>query len=70
MLAQYKDPSGNTTSLTYGVDAALVKDSTGVYHVDVDADEVGWWHYRVYSTGTGQAAAAPQRFFVNASALP
>lgn len=70
VLAQYRDPSSNTASLTYGVDAALVKDSTGVYHVDIDADEVGWWHYRFYSTGSGQAASAPVAFYVAASSFP
>jgi len=51
-----RDPSNNITSYVYGTDAELVKDSTGNYHVDVDADEVGTWYYRFYSTGTGQAA--------------
>jgi hypothetical protein len=56
VLFKVKDPSGNITSYTYVTDAELVKDSTGNYHVDVDADEVGKWYYRFYSTGTGQAA--------------
>ncbi len=56
VFAQYRDPSGNVVALTYGADAALVRDSTGVYHVDVDADEAGTWYYRFHSTGTGQAA--------------
>ena len=50
------DPSGNTDSYQYGVDAELVRSSTGVYYVNVDADEVGVWYYRFYSTGAGQAA--------------
>lgn len=54
---QFKDPSDNATTYTYGVDAELVKSSTGVYYVDVDADEEGTWTYRLYSTGTGQGAA-------------
>lgn len=65
---QYKDPSGNTTSLLYGTDAALVKDSTGNYHADVDADEAGKWYYRFYSTGSGQAADE-DTFTVQASAF-
>ena len=56
VLFKVKDPSGNITTYTYLTDAELVKDSTGNYHVDVDADEVGTWYYRYYSTGTGQAA--------------
>jgi hypothetical protein len=50
------DPSGNTTTYTYGVDAQLVQSATGIYYVAVDADEAGIWWYRYYSTGTGQAA--------------
>lgn len=50
------DPGGTSTTYIYSTDPELVKDSTGVYHVDVDADEVGQFHYRFYSTGAGQAA--------------
>lgn len=57
VFAEILDPSGNEDEYEYGVDAELVKSATGVYYVDVDADEVGWWSYRVYSTGSGQAAA-------------
>jgi len=56
VIAKYKDPSGNVTSLTYGVDGTLVKASTGNYYTDINADETGRWYYRFYSTGTGQAA--------------
>jgi hypothetical protein len=51
----HTDPSGNATTLTYGVDAALVKDDVGKYHVDISVDEAGTWLYNWYSTGTGQA---------------
>jgi hypothetical protein len=54
---QYKTPRGETTTLHYGVDVALVKDSTGTYHVDVDVTESGKWWVRFYSTGTNQAAS-------------
>lgn len=64
----YKDPSGNVTTLEYLVDAAVVKDSTGVYHVDVDADESGDWWYRFHSTGTGKAAGE-KRFRVETSSV-
>lgn len=53
---KFTDPSNNTASYTYGVDAELVKDSTGVYHVDIDCDESGEWRWKFYSTGNGQAA--------------
>lgn len=51
-----KNPVGITTTYTYGVDTQLVKDATGKYHVDVNANLVGAWFYRFYSDGTGQAA--------------
>lgn len=56
VFVQVNDPSGNTDSYQYGVDVELVKSATGIYYVDVDCDEEGWWDYRVYSTGAGQAA--------------
>jgi len=51
----HRDPSLNVTHLVYGVDA-IVKETTGVYYFDIDADEAGVWYYRWWSTGTGQAA--------------
>lgn len=56
VLFKFQNPAGTETSYTYGVDAELVKDSTGNYHVDINANAVGTWYYRFYSTGTGQAA--------------
>lgn len=56
VFVEYRSPSGVETTLEYGTDAALVKDDTGDYHVDIDADEGGDWYGRWYSTGNGQAA--------------
>ena len=69
VFAAYGDPSGNTTTLEYGVDVALVRDSTGNYHVDIDADEAGRWYYRFYSTGTGQASSENGAFGVLENAV-
>lgn len=53
----YSRALGVTTTLTYGVDAALVKISTGNYYVDVNTREsAGQFDWYFYSTGTGQAA--------------
>lgn len=49
-------PDGTTTTYTYGGSPAVVKDSTGNYHVDASADQTGRWLYTWISTGTGQAA--------------
>ncbi len=51
-----KDPEGTQTNYTYGIGGVIVKDSTGNYHANVDANHVGTWHYRFYSTGTGKAS--------------
>lgn len=48
-------PSGTTTTYAYNP-GTIVKDGTGLYHLDVSADEVGRWYYTWISTGTGQAA--------------
>lgn len=66
VFAKYRDPSGNVDTLEYGVDAELVKDSTGNYHVDIPADEAGWFIYYFYSTGTGAAASLTDKFHVDA----
>lgn len=55
--AQVYSPSEIITTYTYGTDVAVVRDSTGHYHLDVDANAEGVWRYRWYATGTGQAAA-------------
>lgn len=70
IFAKYKDPAGTVTTYTYSVDAELVKDSAGIYHVDIDADEAGMWYYRFYSTGSGQASSTIASFVVFPSDLP
>lgn len=47
-----KDPSGTITTYVYGTDAELVKESTGVYYVDVVTDEEREWRFRFEGTGT------------------
>ena len=49
-------PGIATVTYTYGVDAEVVKDSTGNYHADLNASVAGTWYYRWFSTGEGQAA--------------
>jgi hypothetical protein len=41
---KYKGPTDlTTTSLTYGTDAELIRDSVGNYHCNVLVDEAGIW---------------------------
>ena len=46
-----------STATTYTYPATIIKDSTGVYHVDVTPTTEGIWDYRWVGTGTVQAAA-------------
>lgn len=57
-----RQPCGDDVTYTYGTDAALVKDSTGNFHIDVTPDGPGRWHFRWLATGSG--AAATEDFFV------
>jgi hypothetical protein len=56
VTAVVRSPVGTTTTYLFGIDVELVKDSTGVYHVDIDANAGGRWIYRFAGTGTAQAA--------------
>jgi len=51
-------PSGaDPIDYVYGTDAEIIKESTGTYVAYVDADAAGFWRYRWWATGDGQAAA-------------
>jgi len=50
LVFNIKDPSGNITSYTYGVDVAVIKSAVGRYYLDVTTDEAGQWHYSYQST--------------------
>ena len=65
---KFTTPAGVVTTYTYGVDGALIKDSTGNYHVDLSAGEAGPWFYRWENTGAGQAAQEGE-FVVEPSAV-
>lgn len=56
VMLTFVEPGVAAVTYTFGVDADLVRDSAGHYHVDLDADTAGRWRYRWFSTGTGQAA--------------
>jgi hypothetical protein len=51
-----KNPSGITTTWTYGPDLELEKESTGHYKAQVNANQQGSWSYRFESTGPYQGA--------------
>ena len=68
VIFKLKNPAGTVTSFTYGVDADLVRDSLGKYHIDVAVDRVGIWHYRFEGTGTAKAASE-SKFSIKQSAF-
>ena len=53
-----REPGSNVTTYQYGVDADVVKDDTGEYHIDLPLSIAGIWAVRGYSTGSVQAATA------------
>ena len=53
-----RDPGSNVTTYQYGVDAEVVKDDSGEYHIDLSLSVAGIWAVRGYSTGSVQAATA------------
>ena len=65
----YDANGGTETALTYPADAAVVRDSTGAYHCDIDTTAAGGiYKYRWWSTGSGQASGRGQ-FIVEPSEL-
>lgn len=51
-----RTPAGAVTTYTYGVGGTVVKEMVGQYFANVDANQAGFWFYRWWSTGFGQAA--------------
>jgi len=64
--AKIRAPDGTITTYRYLTDTELVRDSTGVFHVDVVTTLGGTWAYRFISTGTAEAANEAE-FFVQFS---
>lgn len=57
-----KDPDGLITTYVYGVNAEVVKVSTGIYYIDVTVSKALTWFYRI--VGTGAVIAATEGTFV------
>ena len=60
-----RQPDGSLTTLTYGVDAAIAKVSTGVYRYDYNAATAGPVSYRWAGTSPAQAADQNSFFVVD-----
>ena len=57
VVFKVRSPAGTVTTYTYGTDAALVRQNTGDYYVDLVPTDSGRWHYRWVSSGAGKATA-------------
>jgi len=66
VIFKVMDPLGNITTSS---GAAVIKDSTGNYHVDILVATCGVWWYRVEGTGVATAAQEAQ-FDVRPSVFP
>lgn len=64
VVLKYKIQNGTATTLTYGVDAALVKDSTGVYHCYITPSTAGVYYYRWEASGTTSTGAVEGLFVI------
>lgn len=53
----FRAPTGTVTTYTNGVDSQLVKDSTGVYHVNLTCSSAGAWHCVFKGVGVVNQAA-------------
>jgi len=68
LLLKVKQPGGTATTYTYGVDAGLIRDAVGKYHLNLKLTLPGRWFYRWEATGAveaaseGELAALPSAF--------
>ena len=53
---KYETPAGLETTLVYGTDPALTKESTGKYMATVNLNASGTWDFRWETTGIYQGA--------------
>ena len=67
VIMRYRKPDGSRTTLTYGVDAEVIKESVGVYTVDLSIDQAGVWTYRWEGSGGAVTAADEETFTVKES---
>lgn len=51
-----EQPDGVETTYVYGTDPELIRDSAGIYHVEVLTDQQGTWVYRFVGTGAATGA--------------
>ena len=62
IIIRTKTTADVEASFTYGVDAEVIKSSTGIYYMDITTTAAGNYFYR--GVGTGTLVAAGESFFV------
>lgn len=64
VILKVKNPSGSTSTFTYGASGSSTVQqsgsSAGIYYADVSLSASGTWFFRFYSTGTNPAADETQ----------
>jgi hypothetical protein len=75
IVARVRDPLGAITVYTYGVDAALIRDATGKYRLDIEATKEGVWFWRfegkLSNKGAGESSftVADSKFYKTSGGL-
>ncbi len=62
-----KSPVGTVTTLVYGTDVAVVKETTGIYYVNQYCDRGGLWSWQCL--GTGPNGAEQNQFQIEQSVI-
>lgn len=68
VTCKVRPPSGSVSAYVYGTDAALGKESTGVYVLDLVTNATGEWFFRF--EGTGACVAVEESAFKVKTAFP
>lgn len=63
VVVYVKSPKGVATTYIFGTDAAVQKDATGQYHLDVTPTSAGAWAYRWEGTSPTNGNIAAESLF-------
>lgn len=57
VTAKVEDPAKTVNTYVYLTDPEVVRETTGVYYIDVNLNQGGIWHYRFEGEGDLKAAS-------------